>query len=115
LRVSAATDISATITHGAVEDLRLSPGRNVMARVKSSLVTLARPRKAAAPLGRNRLAGEVIRRIDGDIHSEIQLDIGDGKILTAVVPKESAAELRIATGDRLDAIFKASDVMLAAD
>ncbi|MGB8276901.1 MAG: TOBE domain-containing protein [Methylovirgula sp.] len=56
-----------------------------------------------------------MRRIDSDIHSEIQLDIGDGKILTAVVPKENAEDLRIAPGDRLDAIFRASDVMLAAD
>jgi molybdate transport system regulatory protein len=115
LQVSAANDISSTVTHGAVEDLRLAPGRNVMALVKSSLVSLARPKKAAPDAGHNRLAGQVVRRIDGDIHSEIQLDIGDGKILTAVVPKANAADLRITPGDRLDAIFKASDVMLASD
>jgi molybdate transport system regulatory protein len=115
LQVSAANDIAATITHGAVEDLRLAPGRNVVALVKSSLVGLAAPQDSAPAPGTNRLAGQAVRRIDGDVHSEIQLDIGDGKILTAVVPKETAEALRIAPGDRLDALFKASDVMLAAD
>ena len=61
------------------------------------------------------LQGTAVRRTDGAFNSEIQLDIGDGKILTAVIPKESAEDLRIAAGDRLDAIFKASHVILAAD
>lgn len=115
LQVSAANDMSAVVTHGAVEDLRLAPGRHVMALVKSSFIHLAAAGEAPAVAGRNRLEGQVVQRIDGDANSEIQLDIGDGKILTAVVPKENAEDLRIAVGDRLDAFFKASDVMLAAD
>lgn len=115
LQVSAENELAATITNGAVEDLRLAPGRNVVALVKSSLVSLARSAEAPPLPGTNRLVGAVVRRTDGDVHSEIQLDIGDGKILTAVVPKEDAEALRIAPGVRLDALFKASDVMLAAD
>ncbi len=115
LRVSAANEISAMVTHGAVEDLRLALGRSVVALVKSSFVTLAPSGETPEIAGRNRLAGTATRRIDGALNSEIQLDIGDGKILTAVTPKENAEDLRITPGDRLDAIFKATHVILAAD
>ncbi|MGA7657228.1 MAG: TOBE domain-containing protein [Methylocella sp.] len=115
LRVTAAHAISAIVTHGAVEDLRLAPGRSVVALVKSYFVTLAAQGKAPLIPGRNRIEGNVTQRIDGATNSEIQLDIGDGKILTAVVPKENADDLRIAPGDRLDAFFNATHVVLAAD
>jgi len=114
LGVSTANDISAVVTHGAVEDLRLAPGRSVVALVKSSFVILAPPGETAS-IRRNRLEGNVTRRIDGNFNSEVQLDIGDGKVLTAVVPKESAEDLAIAPGDRFDAVFKDSHVILAAD
>jgi molybdate transport system regulatory protein len=115
LRVSAANDICAIITHGAAEDLRLTPGRSVVALVKSSFVILAPPEEAISVQGRNKLLGQATRRVDGANNSEIKLDIGDGKILTAVVSKESAEDLRIAPGDRLAAFFNASHVILAAD
>lgn len=115
LQVSAANSISSVITHGAMEDLRLAPGRKVMALVKSSSVQLAAVDGVPPGVGRNRLGGEVLRRTDGDMNSEIQLDIGDGKILTAVVPKAHAEELRIGLGDRLEAFFRPADVMLATD
>jgi molybdate transport system regulatory protein len=115
LQMSPSTMIASVVTHGAVTDLRLAPGRHVMALVKASSVELA-PRGAANPdAGRNRLDGQVLRRIDGSVNSEIHLDIGGGKTLTAVVARASAEQLRIAAGDRLEACFKASDVMLAAD
>lgn len=115
LQVSAANDISATITRAAAEDLRLAPGRSVVALVKSSFVTLTAASKEASGANRNRLVGQVTRRIDGAANSEVQLDTGDGKILTSVVPKESAEDLRIAPGDNLAAVFNASHVILAAD
>jgi len=115
MRVSATNDIRALITRGAAEDLRLAPGRSVVALVKSSFVILAPPEAAISSQGRNMLLGQATGRIDGARNSEIKLDIGDGKILTAVVPIESADDLRIAPGDRLAAFFKPSDVVLAAD
>lgn len=116
LKVSAANEIAAVVTHGAVEELRLAPGRTAVALVKSTFVTLAPSGEPAERIsGRNKLLGTVTRRIDGAVNSEVQLDIGDGKILTAVTFKDTADDLRIAAGDRLEAIFKASHVILAAD
>ncbi|MGO9675018.1 MAG: TOBE domain-containing protein, partial [Methylocella sp.] len=76
----------APVTRGAVEDLRLAPRRSVVALIKSSFVILAPPEAAISPQGRNVLPGQAPGRIDGARNSEIKLDIGDGKILTAVVP-----------------------------
>jgi molybdate transport system regulatory protein len=115
LQVSATNVLTSVVTHGAVTDLGLAPGRNVVALVKSSFVMLAPHGETCSLPNRNKLEGEVTRRVDGDANSEIHLDIGDGKCLTAVVPKETAQDLHIASGDRLDAVFKASDVILAAD
>jgi molybdate transport system regulatory protein len=115
LQVSAANMISSVITHGAAADLRLAPGRRVMALVKSSSVQLASAGGIPPGTSRNRLEGQVVRRVDGGVNSEVQLDIGDGKMLTAVIPKANAEKLRIADGEQFDAFFKASDVMLAAD
>jgi molybdate transport system regulatory protein len=115
LQISSINDISAVVTHGAVEHLRLAPGRNVVALVKSSLITLAPPGEAPIVASRNRLEGRVTQRIDGTSNSEIQLAIGDGKILTAVVPIECTEDMAIAPGDRLDAFFRGSHVILAAD
>jgi molybdate transport system regulatory protein len=115
LAVSATNILTCTITHGAVVDLALEPGRNVVALIKSSLVMLAPCGESAGLLNRNRLEGQVTRRVDGDANSEIHLDIGDGKYLTAVVPKEIIQGFGVAPGDSFDAMFRASDVILAAD
>lgn len=115
LQVSAANAVTSVITHGAAADLSLVLGRKVVAFVKSSLVMLSPCGSAASLPNRNTLQGQVTRRVDGDANSEIHLDIGDGKNLTAVVPKQSAEGLHITPGDPIDATFKASDVILAAD
>ncbi|ACK49236.1 transcriptional regulator, ModE family [Methylocella silvestris BL2] len=115
LQVSEANNISAIITRGAAETLRLAPGRSAVALVKSSFVMLAPPGETAIAAGRNRLEGRVARRINGVANSEIELDIGDGKILIAVAPRVSSDDLAITEGDRLEAIFNASHVILATD
>lgn len=115
LQLSAASSIASIVTRGAVEDLRLAPGRSVAALVKSSLVTVAALGETASFPGRNRLEGQVTQRIDGAASSEIHLEIDEGKVLTAVVSRERADDLHIAPGDRLAALFEASSVILAAD
>ncbi|HTJ01636.1 MAG TPA: TOBE domain-containing protein [Methylovirgula sp.] len=114
LQISPSQTISAVVTHGAATDLDLAPGRRVLALVKAAVVELV-PAGAVSEAGRNRLDGQVVRRIDGGVNSEIHLDIGGGKILTAIVARTSAEKLGIAAGDQLCASFEACDVMLATD
>jgi len=105
----------AIITAESVRTLELVPGREVFALVKSSFVLLAPEGEAGRTSARNVLPGTVVRREDGVVDSEILLDIGGGKTLTAVITRESAANLDFHVGSRVCALIKASHVILAVD
>lgn len=115
LKVSDQNNIVAVVTNDSAEELGLVAGREVIALVKSSFVMLARGDVLPRVSARNLIWGEVVERIDGGVNSEIILDIGDGKTLTAVITRESAEELPLVVGDRACALFKASHVILAVD
>lgn len=113
LTVSDETRIVAVITRESAAEMDLVPGREAVALVKSSFVTLAPMDQKVAFSSRNRLPGIIVQRIDGGVNSEIVLDIGGGKHLSAVITKESAEELGLATGQTILALIKASHVILA--
>ena len=115
LKVSEENSIVAVVTNDSAEELGLVPGREAIALVKSSFVMLARGDVLPRVSARNLIWGMVVERIDGGVNSEIILDIGDGKTLTAVITRESAEELPLVVGDRACALFKASHVILAVD
>lgn len=62
----------------------------------------------------NRCPGTIRRRVDGE-HNSVLLDIGRGKILSAVIPRATADEFDLALGDRAVATFEATDVILAVE
>jgi len=62
MRVSATNDIGALVTRGAAEDLRLAPGRSVVALIKSSFVMLAPPRRRSAHRAATCFWGDGVRR-----------------------------------------------------
>ncbi|MDR3439959.1 TOBE domain-containing protein [Telmatospirillum sp.] len=115
LRLSDTNSIVAVITNDAADELAIVPGREAMALVNSSFVMLARGDDVPKISARNAIYGTVIERIDGGVNSEIFLDIGAGKTLTAVITKESAEDMPLTVGDRACALFKASHVILAVD
>jgi molybdate transport system regulatory protein len=119
LRVSPEVYILSVVTNDAADELGLAPGRKALALIKSSFVGLAPADLAGAeppPSGmRNRFAGVVRRRIDAERNSEVLVDIGSGKTMSCVVPRQTAEDLSIAEGDKIVATFKPSDVILAVD
>jgi molybdate transport system regulatory protein len=104
LEVAGGHILTAIITNGSADDLGLIPGREVVALIKASFVTLAQH-----PSDGNCFSGTVIKRIDGEDNAEIVLDIGAGKTVTAVVAKKDA----VAVGSRACALFSAGHVILA--
>jgi molybdopterin-binding protein len=54
-------------------------------------------------------------RAAGEVNAEITVDIGEGKTVTAVTPKESADSMALAPGAEVWAQFKPSHVILAAN
>jgi molybdate transport system regulatory protein len=112
LRASENAVLRSIITNEAAEELDLLPGARVLALVKSSFVELGPP-DAVKTADRNRFVGAVTRRTDSKAKSEVLLDIGSGKSMTAVVPREKADALQAAPGARLTASFDPADVILA--
>lgn len=114
LRLADGLDIVATITAQSVEDLGLAEGVPAIALIKSSFIVLAKG-EGLRTSARNQIAGVVASREDGAVNSEIRLDIGAGKTLTATVTLESAGSLELAVGDRVTALIKAPHVILAVE
>ena len=106
--------IRSTVTNSAATALRLAPGRRVLALIKAPFVRLVRPdeRPDGAP---NVFVGDTRTRADGETNSEIALDIGGGKTVTAVIPRVDADRLGVAEGARLAATFDPSYVILAVN
>ncbi len=114
LKVSEDHAILATVTNESASELGLTPGRKVLALIKSTFIRLA-PLDQAPKNARNWFVGTVKRRIDAERNSEVLLDIGHGKTLTAVVPRELAEELAIVEGGQAAATFEPNHVILAVD
>ena len=106
--------IHATITNAATEQLGLAPGRKALAFVKAPFVRLVSAEEASS-LRRNLFRGSVIRRIDAEVHSEVQIDLANGKTIVAVVPRHQVEDLGIAEGSDAAATFEPDHVIIAVD
>lgn len=106
--------ITALLTRQSVEDLDLRVGAPAIALIKASFVMLA-VGEGLRTSARNQIPGRVSARVDGEVNSEIALDIGAGKSLVATVTRDSAEALGLAVGVRASALIKAPHVILAVE
>jgi molybdopterin-binding protein len=63
---------------------------------------------------RNKLKGKVVEVKKGTTTAHVKIDIG-GQTVTAAITNDSVDELRLATGQAVYAVIKASDVMVGID
>jgi len=61
--------------------------------------------------GRNQLTGKVTAIEFGDILAEVTIQVGDN-LIDAVITRRSAETLKIAVGDEVTALIKATEVMV---
>jgi molybdate transport system regulatory protein len=115
LKIADGVEITAVVTRESASELGLEPGRPAIALIKSSFVILARADASLRTSARNQLAGDVVRREDGAVNSEISLAFDAGKTLTATITRESAEALDLKLGDPVLALIKASHVILAVE
>jgi molybdate transport system regulatory protein len=115
LEVSPALRIVAILTRESVDDLDLRPGRSAIALIKSSFVILAEGGPGLKTSARNCIPGKVIRHERGAVNDEVVLEIEAGKTITATITRESADVLGVAQGQKLQALIKASHVILAVE
>ncbi|CAA7611680.1 Molybdenum-pterin-binding protein MopA [Candidatus Terasakiella magnetica] len=115
LRLTDTVTLAATITEESVRDLAIAPDEAVTALVKAPFIMLATGKAMPTVSARNRIPGIVTHRSDGPVSCEITLDIGGGKVLTAVITRDGADELGLRAGVDAWALFKTSHVILAVD
>ncbi len=119
LRLDAAHALSVVITQTSAERLGVQVGTALMVLVKASAVSISRRAPAGAGTSpvrgpvRNRLWGEVGRCIDGGEHSEVTLDLGGGRTVTAVLPTATVNKLAPQAGERLCAHFLPSAAIVS--
>ncbi len=107
--------LTAVITRDSVRELGLFAGREAVALIKSSFVVLAPAGEVGRSSVRNRVEGTVSRREVGDVNTEITLEIGGSKTLTAVITTRSADDLGFRVGDRAVALIDAAHIIVAVD
>ncbi|MDA4121142.1 MAG: TOBE domain-containing protein [Thaumarchaeota archaeon] len=62
---------------------------------------------------RNRLKAKVVEVQRGPIASEVKMSLGTSGVLTSIISNEAVEELGLKAGDRVEAIIKATEVIIA--
>ena len=64
---------------------------------------------------RNQLKGTVINIQEGAVNGIVQIDIGDGKVISATISMNAIKELDLSVGKPAYAVIKATSVMVGID
>lgn len=112
LTLNGGAHLFATITNESVDSLGLKPGKEAFAIIKASSVIVGTDLDKAKLSARNLLAGKVCKVVDGPVSAEIDIEVGPGVAISAVITHESAKSLGFKVGDKAFAMVKASSVIL---
>lgn len=112
LTLKGGTPVVATITNGSVDSLGLAAGKEAYAIIKASSVIIGTDLHDAKVSARNIMCGTVVNVIEGPVSAEVDVEVGGGNTISAVITLESARKLGLKDGSHACALFKASSVIL---
>ncbi|BCS55285.1 TOBE domain-containing protein [Geobacter sp. SVR] len=112
LTIGGGAIVVATVTNGAVDNLGLKEGMDAYAIIKASSVIIGTDLHDATVSARNIFCGTVSKIIEGPVSTEVDVEIGGGNTISAVITHESSTRLDLKTGGHACALFKASSVIL---
>jgi molybdate transport system regulatory protein len=69
----------------------------------------------AVTSARNQFLGTITKLTQGQVNTEVSLDIGGGTVITAIITNVSAKDLDLKVGSQAIALFKATWVILSID
>lgn len=64
---------------------------------------------------RNQFKGSIVNIQQGAVNGIVQIDIGDGKVVSATISMNAIKELDLAVGKPAYAVIKATSVMVGID
>ncbi|MFP2769421.1 TOBE domain-containing protein [Oceanisphaera sp. KMM 10153] len=103
----------ADITERSSHRLGLTPGKEVLALIKAPWVQLEPENTPAADDRDNRLPGIITELVPGEEFDEYELKLDQGEPLCALLSKTDSRRLKLAAGNRVQARFAPSQVILA--
>jgi molybdate transport system regulatory protein len=102
----------AVITNGAIDNLGLKTGSEAYAIIKASSVIIGTDLHDAKVSARNVFCGTISKIIEGPVNTEVDVEIGGGNTVSAVITHDSANRLGLKVGGHACALFKASSVII---
>lgn len=112
LTLKGGSPLVATVTNGAIDNLGLKAGSEAYAIIKASSIIIGSDLHDAKISARNIYCGTVAKIIEGPVSTEVDIEIGGGNTISAVITQGSANNLGLKTGGHACALFKASSVIL---
>ena len=104
--------LTAVVTNGAIDNLGLKTGSEAYAIIKASSVIIGTDLHDAKVSARNVFCGTIAKIIEGPVSAEVDVEIGGGNIVSAVITHESSKRLELKVGGHACALFKASSVII---
>lgn len=107
--------IVSIITNGSVDNLGLKEGVNAYAIIKSSSIIIAKELHDTKLSARNILPGRITKLIEGPVSTEVDLEISEGNVISAIITHGSSEKLALKEGDTACSVFKASSVIIGVN
>jgi molybdate transport system regulatory protein len=115
LSLAGGAPLIAIVTNGAVENLELKEGASAYAIIKASSVMIGADLHDAKISARNVMCGTISKIIQGPVSTEVDVEVGGGNTISAVITHESATKLGLRVGGHACTLFKASSVILGVN
>jgi molybdate transport system regulatory protein len=112
LSLKGGVPLTAVVTNGAIDNLGLKIGAEAYAIIKASSVIIGTDLHDARVSARNVFCGTIAKIIEGPVNTEIDVEIGGGNIVSAVITHGSSERLELKVGGHACTLFKASSVII---
>ena len=112
LSLKGGVPLTAVVTNGAIDNLGLKTGAEAYAIIKASSVIIGTDLHDAKVSARNIFCGTIAKIIEGPVNTEVDVEIGGGNTVSAVITHESSKRLELKVGGHACALFKASSVII---
>jgi len=112
LTLKGGTSISSVVTNCSIDNLGLNVGKDAYAIIKASSILIGTDLHDLKISDRNIMCGKVIKIIEGPVNDEVDVEIGGGNTVCAIITHRSSKKLGLKEGGHACAFFKASSVIL---